>query len=259
MLRVSDGKWSTQLIMRCTDAIGDTLKLVGRTLTQNNVPDDSNINKATAVIENVFKFQIGATEITEFVLNRGSIDGTFVVGQSVFATENDDDTLVIKATISGIPDVFTITNDGALYSAGDTVTLSDTGGDGAIVQVNEVGHGQIDDIVIDDGGSGYEVGDALVFDNSSTGGNSVQAKVSLVNGGFTPEDANSNSDGSFTDDHIILEDETQKGDIYTGNKFIQESGTGSGDITDIRFINNGSVIIHYLVLLLHHQVVQMRH
>ena len=124
--------------------------MVGRTLTQNNVADDNDINKATAVIENVFKFQIGATEITEFVLNRGSIDGTFVVGQSVIATENDDDTLVIKATISGIPDVFTITNDGALYSAGDTVTLSDTGGDGAIVQVNEVGHGQIDDIVIDD-------------------------------------------------------------------------------------------------------------
>ena len=239
MLRVSDGKWSTQLIMRCTDAIGDTLKLVGRTLTQNNVADDNDINTATAVIENVFKFQIGATEITEFVLNRDSVNGTFVVGQSVIATEQDDDTLVIKATISGIPDVFSVTNDGALYSAGDSVTLSDTGGDGAIVQVNEVGHGQIDDIVIDDGGSGYEVGDALVFDNSGTGGNSVQAKVSLVNGGFTPEDANSNSDGSFTDDHIILEDETQKGDIYTGNKFIQESNTGSGDITDIRFINNG--------------------
>ena len=57
MLRVSDGKWSTQLIMRCKD-YGDTLKLVGRTLTQNNVADDNNINKATAVIENVFKFQI---------------------------------------------------------------------------------------------------------------------------------------------------------------------------------------------------------
>ena len=103
-------------------SIGDTLKLVGRTLTQNNVPDDNNINTATAVIENVFKFQIGATEITEFVLNRGSINGTFVVGQSVIAAENDDDTLVIKATISGIPDVFTFTNDGALYSR-DTVTL----------------------------------------------------------------------------------------------------------------------------------------
>ena len=105
--------------------------------------------------------------------------------------------------------------------------------------MNEVGHGSIDNIVIDDGGSGYEVGDALVFDNSGTGGNSVQAKVSVVNGGFA-KDANSNSDGSFTDEHIVLEDETLKGDIYTGNKFIQESGTGSGDITDIRFINNGS-------------------
>ena len=115
------------------------------------------------------------------------------------------------------------------YTQRRHITLSDTGGDGAIVQVNEVGHGSIDNIVIDDGGSGYEVGDALVFDNSGTGGNSVQAKVSVVNGGFT-EDANSNSDGSFTDEHIMLEDETQKGDIYTGNKFIQESGTGSGDI-----------------------------
>ncbi len=239
MLRVSDGKWDTQRIMRCKATIGDTLKLVGRTITQNNVAGDSSINKATAVVENVFKFQIGTEEVTEFVLNVGTIDGTFVAGQSVIGTESDDDTLVIKATISGVPDVFSFTNDGALYSSGDTVTLSDAGGNGAIVQVDEVGHGQIDEIVIDDGGSGYEVGDALVFNNSGTGGNSVQAKVSLVNGGFTPEDANSNSDGSFTDDHIILEDETQKGDIYTGNKFVQESGTGSGDITDIRFINNG--------------------
>ena len=239
MLRVSDGKWDTQRIMRCKATIGDTLKLVGRTITQNNVAGDSNINKATAVVENVFKFQIGTEEVTEFILNVDTIDGTFVAGQSIIGTENDDDTLVIKATISGVPDVFTFTNDGALYSSGDTVTLSDAGGNGAIVQVDEVGHGQIDNIVIDAGGSGYEVGDALVFDNSGTGGNSVQAKVSVVNGGFTPEDANSNSDGSFTDDHIILEDETQKGDLYTGNKFVQESGTGSGDITDIRFINNG--------------------
>ena len=239
MLRVSDGKWDTQRIMRCKATIGDTLRLVGRTITQNNVAGDSSINKATAVVENVFKFQIGTEEVTEFVLNVDSIDGTFVAGQSVIGTESDGDTLVIKATISSIPDVFTFTNDGALYSSGDTVTLSDAGGDGAIVQVDEVGHGQIDNIVIDAGGSGYEIGDALVFDNSGTGGNSVQAKVSVVNGGFTPEDANSNSDGSFTDDHIILEDETQKGDLYTGNKFVQESGTGSGDITDIRFINNG--------------------
>ena len=41
-------------------------------------------------------------------------------------------------------------------------------------------------------------------------------------------------------DHIVLEDETQRGDAYTGNKIVQESGSGSGDITDIRIINGGN-------------------
>ena len=31
-------------------------------------------------------------------------------------------------------------------------------------------------------------------------------------------------------DHIVLEDETVRGDVYTGDKLVQESGTGSGDI-----------------------------
>jgi len=239
MLRVSDGKWDTQKIMRCISTTGDTLKLVGRTITQNNVTDDANINESTAVVENVFKFQIGSVEVTEFILNNATIVGTFVAGQSVIGTQNDDDVVAIKATITGIPDVFSFTNDGSLYSSGDTVTLSDAGGDGAIVQVDEVGHGSITEVVIDAGGSDYEIGDTLVFSNTGTGGNSAQAKVSIVNGGFVPEDANSNSDNGYTDDHIILEDETQKGGIYTGNKFVQESGTGVGDITDIRFINNG--------------------
>ena len=42
-----------------------------------------------------------------------------------------------------------------------------------------------------------------------------------------------------TFDHIILEDATQADDNYTGDKFVQESGTGSNDITDVRIINAG--------------------
>ena len=49
-----------------------------------------------------------------------------------------------------------------------------------------------------------------------------QAKVSLVNGGFTQEEST-----STIDDHIVLEDETVRGDAYTGNKLVQESGTGN--------------------------------
>ena len=42
-----------------------------------------------------------------------------------------------------------------------------------------------------------------------------------------------------TFDHIILEDATQKDDNYTGNKIVQETGTGNDDVTDVRIINAG--------------------
>ena len=32
----------------------------------------------------------------------------------------------------------------------------------------------------------------------------------------------------------------KKSDSFTGNKIVQESGTGSGDVTDIRIINGGN-------------------
>ena len=57
MLRVSDGKWDSQLVMRCIATTGDTLNLIGRTITQLNDSGNSSINEATAVVENAFKFQ----------------------------------------------------------------------------------------------------------------------------------------------------------------------------------------------------------
>ena len=41
-------------------------------------------------------------------------------------------------------------------------------------------------------------------------------------------------------DHIVLEDETVRGDPYTGNKIVQEANTGVGDITDVRMIDIGN-------------------
>ena len=240
MLRVSDGKWDSQLVLRCIGTSGDTLKLIGRTITQPNVADDATINKATAVIENAFKFQIGANEVTEFIINSDSVSGTFVVGQSIQGTELDTDTEVIKATITGVPSTVSITNDGSLYREGDTVTVTDTGGQGALLQVDTVSHGKIDSIEVDGVGSGYEIGDDIVFDNTSTGGGGAQAKVAIVNGAIIQESAvSSEPDHRITDDHIILEDETTRGDPYTGNKIVQESGSGNNDITDIRIINHG--------------------
>jgi len=227
ILRASDGKWDTKKILRAIVTTGDTANLVGRTITGET-------SEATAVVENVFKFQIGATEVSEIILNEDTILGTFQINEIIRGTSSDDDDIFIKATIIGIPSTISITNDGTLYNEGDSVSITG-GGQGAIIQVDAVGRGGITDFVIANSGSGYEIGDSLEFTNTGTGGGSASAKVSVVNGGFTQEEST-----STVDDHIILEDETVRGDPYTGNKIIQESSTGSGDITDIRIISNGN-------------------
>jgi hypothetical protein len=227
MLRVSDGKFDTQKILRAIGTTGNTANLIGRTITGET-------SEATAIVENVFKFQIGPNEISEFILNEDTITGTFQTDEVLQGTATDDDDAFIKATITGIPTTVTISNDGSLYSVEDTVTVTG-GGQGAIIQVDAVGRSGITEFIIDNPGTGYEIGDDLIFTNTGTGGGSAQAKVSVVNGGFTQETST-----STTDDHIVLEDETTRGDGYTGNKLIQESDTGVGDITDIRIINSGN-------------------
>ena len=232
ILRASDGKWDTQLIMRAIQSsaqklTGQTADLIGRTITGET-------SGATAVIENQFKFQIGTNLVTEFILNEDTILGTFQTGEVVRGTADDDADVFIKATITGIPNATTITNDGTLYTEGETVSVTG-GGTSAIINVDAIGRGSLTNFYIDDGGSGYEIGDDIVFNNTDTGGGSAEAKVSVVNGGFTQEDSESTEE-----DHLVLEDETTRGDPYTGNKLVQESGTGSGDITDIRIVDAGS-------------------
>ena len=64
------------------------------------------------------------------------------------------------------------------------------------------------------------------------------AKVSVVNGGIAPESGSVTDYGMKLFKHIVLED-TTKDDNYTGNKIVQETGTGNDDVTDVRIINAG--------------------
>jgi hypothetical protein len=227
ILRVSDGKWNTSKILRAISTSGNTVDFIGRTIKGQT-------SNATAVVENVFKFQIGSDEISELILNTDSIVGTFSVSEEIRGTSSDDSDIFIKANISGIPDKPIITNAGNLYSQGDTIDIT-SGGEGSIIQVDGIGRGSITEFFIDDAGTGYSIGDDIIFTNTNTGGGAAVAKVSVVNGAFTLEESS-----SITEDQIVLEDETVRGDAYTGNKIVQESGTGTGDITDIRIINAGS-------------------
>ncbi len=230
MLRVSDGQFDTKKILRAISTVGDSVGLIGRTITGQT-------SGATAIVENVFKFQIGNSEISEFILNEETISGgPFVTSEEIRGTETNESDTFIKATITGIPNIVSITNDGSLLTSADNVTIT-AAGESAILQVDAIGSGKITEVLIDDAGSGYAIGDDLTFTNTNTNGGSVSAKVSVVNGGITPE---TGTTGATAVDHIVLEDETMRGDVYTGNKIVQESGSGNEDITDIRIVNGGN-------------------
>ena len=163
ILRVSDGKWDTKKIMRVIE-VGDSqaAHLIGQTITQENDPVDTSVNEATAVVEDVFKFVIGGVEITELVLGDTSVDGTFLTGQTITGTDNTDSDITVKVTITGIIDQKTITNDGAYYNEGDDVVIT-AGGTGATMKLGPVGSGAIEEVIIDQGGTDYEIGDVVNF------------------------------------------------------------------------------------------------
>ena len=229
ILRVSDGKWDTKKVIRCTEVgTSDATNLIGQTITQANDPTSASVNEATAIVEDVFKFIIGGVTIVELVLGDTSVSGTFQPGQNVTGTDNTDSDVLITLAVTGIINNRTITNDGGLYNEEDELAIT-AGGTGASLKLGPVGSGSIQEIVIDSGGSGYEVGDVINFSSGN-----ASAKVSVVDGGVTLES------GTGTG-QLILEDETMVADTYFGNKVVQESG--SGDITDVRMIQTGNGFI----------------
>ncbi len=226
--RASDGKWDYRKILRCLElGTSDASTLVGQTITQANDPTDATVNEATAIVEDVYRFLIGGVTVTELVLGDDSVSGTFVAGQTITGIDNTDEDVVISLSVSSIIDSKTITNDGGLYSEDDDIALTG-GGSGATLKVGTIGPGTIQEVVVNTGGSGYAVGDTINF-----GSGNAAAKVSVVSGGVTLESGTSTG-------QLILEDETGKEDQYFGNKVVQESGTGTGDITDIRMIDTGN-------------------
>jgi hypothetical protein len=230
MLRVSDGKFDSKKILRAIESVGTPTDLIGRTITGVT-------SEATAVVETINIFNISGINTVEFILNEDSISGTFIADETIQGTKTDTDDTYIKLTITSIPSVLTISTDGANYSTDDSVTISSTGGVGGNIQIGEVGLGSLTNIFVGNGGSGYAIGDVVNFTHDT--GGACQAKVSVVNGGIAPEDGDITEYSMETFDHIILEDATQEGDNYTGDKFVQETGTGSDDVTDVRIINAG--------------------
>ena len=193
---------------------------------------------ATALVENVTAFGIGGIFLYELELNAETIAGTFLENATISGVDNKDETQVAKGTIKKILENVSVANDGHLYTIDSPVTLSGGSGSGATALIEEVGLGGLDEIIVSNGGANYAVGDTISFTYTNSGGASAEAVVAVVNGGFNLNEGSTAT--TETESHIVLEDGTQSGDPYDGNKMVQESGTSStNDITDIRITRSG--------------------
>ena len=194
MMRASDADWDKPTIIRCSSvgsAIGD--ELVGQSITGRT-------SGATALVENsTTLIATGGVSYVEFELS--NITGTFQAGETLYGVSSVEDVqydFVIKEINSSL----TISNDGTLYSAADTIDVDSSvliGSGDASAKVGEVQKGSVSGVVVDDAGTNYELGDLVVFiDNSSEAGlvQPAQAEVTVIHGNLIDE----------TDSDIILQE-----------------------------------------------------
>lgn len=183
MLRVSDGKWDEKPILRVEVTSGEASELIGLTIKQDLPQLDGSVITSTARVENVIQTQIASTLVTDLILATESIKGNIYAETddkiyTIYAVTNSGST--ITGNVLSILKGFNIKNGGSYYSIGDLVDVSDSGQNNttARAEVAEVGTGSIDKIIIASGGTGYQVGDEIIFDNTNTGGPATSPTLS---------------------------------------------------------------------------------
>ena len=255
ILRASDGKWSTDNVLRITETgTSDFTKAIGQRIIGST-------SGATALIATVIKFREGADQIAELNIDANSLTGTFSTGELVTTTDTTLD-LEISGTVKSIVVGGVVTVSGSYYTTSDPIRIiGDSGNNAATARVESAGAGSIDEIVIESGGSGYSVGEELKFNLTDTQGTDVRAKIGVVGGAFVLEQSTSpdniiTEDGNLivTDDDIqYISKEQTVGELdhltmEDGGQIVLETQTftdlsvasEAGEITKINIINRGN-------------------
>ena len=224
MLRVSDGKWSERQLIRVISTTGDARNLLGQLITQTRIFPNGDIERATARVENVILFRYLTQDIAELTLSKDSIIGTFKQTndiQTFTITGNSfvDNTPIVCTVLPIIQEFSIINNQGGSYSnVGDIVYFSSPTGVLARSEVGAVSPGSLSELIVAAGGTGYQKGDIISFNNTGTGG--PELSPSLSASGFVSE---------VDRDSFLLEDGT--------GKLLSEE---LGDI-DIESSNSGAI------------------
>jgi hypothetical protein len=256
ILRASDGVWSTDKVMRIVEnGTSDFTNVIGKRIYTKNELDQV---KASVIVANVVKFREGAIAIAQLYLDENSIIGFFESGETVYGVDSILD-LEISGEIESVVTAIDVVNSGFYYAVEDNVSVQSLGSDTVTAKIGTIGIGKIDEVMIDNPGSGYAIGDQLVFNNANTEGVGAFAKVVVVGGSFVLESSTSPAHLiSESNDFIISEDEfyfqleqsvdeTDSLLLENGDNIIIEEETFNnlgvseeiGEITKIKVINSG--------------------
>ena len=201
MMRVSDGDFGQQIILRTAPDFGVTGdEVVDQLITGVTSGASATVESAVTVVQ-------GGQSISE--LRIANPTGTFIDGERVTGNSTTRD-VSVGFTVRGIVSDATVVNDGILYSNNELLTVEAIGNQSAEVVVNQIKRGSVSGIEVDDAGTLYEVGDTLTFTASSsdTDISSASGFVSMVGGGIQLE-SGTLDDSSITTDRLILESKTQ--------------------------------------------------
>ena len=246
MMRVSDGDWGYQTIIRCSpeaNAIGG--EVVGVVITGQT-------SGATAVVANALSTAEGGEPIVQFEINPASLVGTFTDGETIQGTSTVQDVLM-TFTVRSIVSSYTVSNDGKLYSVGDDLDLdtqTTIGNGAATAEVASIKTGSVSRVIIDDAGTLFREGDVLTFTTTESGTNTKAATgfVSVIDGSIEIDGTDSSS--SDAGDNLVLESAST--DSIVNSNFLLDgtdsSGSNAGDRLALdRTNSSGHNAGHFLI------------
>jgi len=254
LLRVSDGKFSRDTIIRTTLVSGNPADLIGKTIRQGT--------NASALVENVLLTRYLDQEIYEIFINPFSIIGKFKFNEDVsteaiveIATEDygnitdfveqefdygdlsnpqqsndygnifsDETNVILK--IKSVIVKLNVDDAGLYYTVGDRILFDAAEGSAAFAEVTSITAGSIKEVQVQFKGSGYSVGDEIFFDNTNSGtgvGSSLISARAIVS--------------EIDNDSLLLEN----GDFLLNeqNKELNIEGVLTGGIRKVQILDSG--------------------
>ena len=231
MLRVSDGRYTKDKILRCIDTSGSSaiFDFTGKTITGGT-------SGTQGIVELVLKEQVGVFEVSTIYLSK--VVGTFIDNETITDGTN---TFTLDKMVTG----YTITYPGNGYSVEDNIPIVGGGAaaSGAQFLVSSLTTGSMTTYAIPTAGTGYVVGDKLTINNTGKleiDGRTCSVLVKTINGsgGITAVEFEHNGFGYKSIPTV------SGGGSGTGAS-ITLSGSGIGGIKTLKLVNGG---FHYQIV-----------